>query len=147
MSNQTEMVKALQRVLANTYALYLKTHNYHWNIKGADFPQYHKLLEEHYQNLAQAVDEIAESIVMLGYKAPGSFSKFLDLQEILEGDENKETNAMLAELSHDHQKLEVIATEAVEVAEEAKDIVIVDLLTQRAAAHRKDAWMLKESSN
>lgn len=134
---------ALSNVLADTFGLYLKTHNFHWNVTGPTFYTLHTLFEEQYNELWLAVDAIAERIRSLGFVAPGSYSEFSRLTYVQEP--NCPTNAteMIAELLRDHETSARTVRSALSVARTAVDAPTEDLLTQRLAAHEKAAWMLR----
>ena len=134
---------ALSNVLADTFILYLKTHNFHWNVTGPMFGTLHRMFEEQYNELWLAVDAIAERIRSLGFIAPGSYGEFTKLTYLR--DEPAATNAseMIAELLRDHETTARSARSALAVARTAVDAPTEDLLTQRLAAHEKAAWMLR----
>src|SRR5690606_31215652 len=116
------VIDSLKIVLSNTYLLYVKTQNYHWNVTGGPFfKTLHELFEMNYQELAEAVDEIAERIRQLGDKAPASFSEFNSYSKIKEGQSSKKYNEMLADLAADQQTLLDILEEAAAIANEAHD--------------------------
>ncbi len=138
-----KVADGLKILLADSYALYLKTHNYHWNVTGPLFKAIHELTEEQYLALAAAVDEIAERIRMLGVKAPGSFSAFKKLTSISDADENFDANKMLADLVTSHEAVIKTARDLLPVADKAKDETTLALIDERLAAHEKQAWMLR----
>ncbi|MGV3278215.1 DNA starvation/stationary phase protection protein [Rickettsiales bacterium LUAb2] len=140
MSNQTNNI--LKVLLADTFNLYLKTLNYHWHIKGSDFYEIHLLLEKQYNELAEAVDEIAEVIVSNGEKAPATMKEYLKLTTLEEGDCSKSEEEMLNELSSDHKKISEIIGDLLDKV----DYISADLLTSRGRAHSKSAWMLGAST-
>jgi starvation-inducible DNA-binding protein len=133
----------LSKLLADSYTLYLKTHNYHWNVTGPHFNTLHTMFETQYTELATAVDEIAERIRALGVKAPGSYAAFSQLASIDEanGDENAED--MIRALVTGQEAVVRTAREAFPAAERANDEPTADLLTQRMQIHEKNAWMLR----
>ncbi|NGP88671.1 DNA starvation/stationary phase protection protein [Aliifodinibius halophilus] len=134
---------ALSRVLADSYLLYLKTHNYHWNVTGELFHSLHEQFEEQYTELADAIDEIAERIRALGYRAPGTFKEFNELTSIEEESEEPEALEMVRRLAIGNEQVLRTARQALEPAKEAEDEATVDLLTQRLHVHSKTAWMLR----
>ena len=144
-AERTDVVGQLTKVLADSYALYLKTHGYHWNVRGPEFFSYHNLLEQQYREIWAALDEIAERIRALGEFAPQAHSAFANLTSIGDGDPEKDSNAMLAELIKDHGTVIATMRAALKVSEEEGDDVSVDLMTQRLAAHEKSAWMLRST--
>ena len=141
---QREQIAAgLSRLLADSYTLYLKTHNYHWNVTGPQFNALHTMFEEQYTELAAAVDEIAERIRALGIQAPGSYSAFLKLTSIEEGAGDESADEMVRQLVIGQETVARTAREAFPAAEEASDEPSADLLTQRMQIHEKNAWMLR----
>lgn len=144
-ANRADVAEALTRVLADSHAVYLKTHGYHWNVRGPEFFTLHGLLEQQYREIWAALDDIAERIRALGILAPQSASAFGNLTSIKDGDPEKEAPAMLKELMQDHETLIATARAAVSTASEAGDEASADLLTQRLAAHEKFTWMLRSS--
>jgi starvation-inducible DNA-binding protein len=133
----------LARLLADSYTLYLKTHNYHWNVTGPQFNTLHMMFETQYTELATAVDEIAERIRALGVKAPGSYSEFAKLTNIEEGDGNETAEEMIRQLAIGQETVVRTAREAFPAADAANDEPTADLLTQRMQIHEKNAWMLR----
>ena len=138
-----QLSEALSRLLADTYTLYLKTHNYHWNVTGPMFNTLHLMFEEHYTELATAVDEIAERIRALGVKAPGSYTAFTDLTSIDEATGEESAEEMIRQLVIGQETVARTAREAIKAAEAASDEPTADLLTQRLQVHEKTAWMLR----
>ncbi len=134
---------ALSNVLADTFILYLKTHNFHWNVTGPMFRTLHEMFEEQYNELWLAVDAIAERIRSLGFIAPGSYSEFTRLTYLQESPVATSATEMIAELLRDHQTTARTARSALAVTRTAVDAPTEDLLTQRLAAHDKAAWMLR----
>lgn len=143
MTNENVVAKALADVLADSYNLMVKTHNYHWNVEGPYFPTLHTLFETQYTELFTAVDEIAERIRALGAKAPGSYAEFSKLSPIKDGDSKLEAKAMVADLLADHETLIARAEKALEIADDADDAPSEDLLTQRIQSHQKHCWMMR----
>lgn len=143
---QTQKVaELLSHFLADTYALYLKTQNFHWNVTGPHFYSLHKLFEEQYLELASAIDEIAERIRALGQKAPASFSAFSNLTSLQEEDVNLPATRMIEKLLKDHETLAAAANEIIPKSQHAHDEGSADLLIQRLKAHQKMAWMLQST--
>ena len=138
-----EIVAGLERVLADTYTLYLKTHNYHWNVTGPQFRTLHTMFEEHYNEMWMAVDAIAERIRALGSFAPGSGAQFGSLSSIAEADGVPAAMKMVEDLVAGHEAVIRTARAALAPAAEASDEATVDLLTQRLQIHEKTAWMLR----
>ncbi|MDJ0770685.1 MAG: Dps family protein [Ilumatobacter sp.] len=142
-SDRLTIATELGRVLADTYTLYLKTHNYHWNVTGPMFNTLHLMFEEQYNELWVAVDLIAERIRSLGEFAPGSYAQFADLTSIAEADGVPTAEQMLADLVAGHEAVARTARTAFAAAEGAGDQSTADLLTQRLQIHEKTAWMLR----
>ena len=138
-------VAALKRVLGETYALYSKTHGYHWNVTGPNFQALHTMFMEQYTELWAALDELAERIRALGHFAPASSGEMLEFATI--GPDNGIPNAtkMVANLAAGHETLARTLREGIQAAEAAGDDVTVDLLVQRATIADKTAWMLRAS--
>jgi starvation-inducible DNA-binding protein len=133
----------LARLLADTYTLYLKTHNFHWNVTGPQFNTLHQMFETQYTELAAAVDEIAERIRALGEPAPGSYAAFARLSSIKEAEDVPPAQEMLRQLTQDQEAVARTAREVFPLADEAHDEPTADLLTQRLQVHEKTAWMLR----
>ena len=130
-------------LLADSYSLYLKTHNYHWNVSGPLFNTLHQMFEGQYTELATAVDEIAERIRALGIKAPGSYTEFAKLTSIEEGSGEEPAEEMIRQLLVGQETVVRTAREAFPAADAANDEPTADLLTQRMQIHEKNAWMLR----
>ncbi len=133
----------LARLLADTYTLYLKTHNFHWNVSGPMFQTLHLMFEQQYQELALAIDAIAERIRALGFPAPGTYRQFVRLTSIPEEDRIPPANEMIRFLLEGHESVIRSARRAFGPAEQASDQATMDLLTQRMGIHEKSAWMLR----
>lgn len=133
----------LSKVLADTYILYLQTHNYHWNVTGKLFHSLHEQFEEQYTELAGAVDEIAERIRALGYKAPGTFIEFHELTSIEEDTEKPEALEMVRRLAVGNEQVIRTVRKSLSPVNKAEDEATLDLLTQRLHVHSKVAWMLR----
>lgn len=138
-----EIGKELGRLLADTYTLYLKTHNYHWNVTGPMFQTLHLMFETHYNELALAVDLIAERIRSLGMPAPGSYKSYSKLSSIKEEEGVPAAKKMIENLVKGHETVVRTAREIFPVAEKGSDEATLDLLTQRIQLHEKTAWMLR----
>ncbi len=145
-NDRKELAHALSLVLADTYALYLKTQNFHWNVKGARFPSLHILFENQYVELAAAVDIIAERIRALGCPAPGTFSEFSKLTCLEEGNSQIPAEQMVSVLMHDHERLAQSMRAMIPKAEKTHDHASVELLSQRISTHEKTAWMLRSTN-
>jgi starvation-inducible DNA-binding protein len=141
--DRQQIAGGLSKLLADSYSLYLKTHNYHWNVEGPLFNTLHLMFEQHYTELATAVDEIAERIRALGVKAPGSYSAFGSLTSIEEASGDETAEEMIRQLVIGQETVARTAREAIKAAEAASDEPTADLLTQRMQIHEKNAWMLR----
>ena len=135
--------QGLSRLLADSYSLYLKTHNFHWNVTGPMFSTLHQLFETHYTELATAIDEIAERIRALGAPAPGSYSQFAALSSIPDETGVPTARQMLTQLVEGQEAVVRTARELFPLVSEAGDEPTADLLTQRMQVHEKNAWMLR----
>ena len=143
MSENKKTVKALSRLLADSYTLYLKTHNYHWNVTGPMFTTLHTLFETEYTELALAVDEIAERIRAVGARAPGSYSEFSELAAVKEDASSPEAKQMIRNLVADQETVVQAAKKVIEAAEANGDQATADLGVRRIEVHEKNAWMLR----
>jgi len=141
--DRARIAEALSRLLADTYALYLKTHSFHWNVEGPMFNTLHLMFMEQYTELWNALDEIAERIRALGFPAPGSYKAFAKLSSIEDTDGVPEAMAMVRELVKGHEAVVRTARAAFGPAEKSGDESTADLLTQRLQIHEKTAWMLR----
>ena len=143
-SNGTSsVVKASSRLLADSYTLYLKTHNYHWNVSGPMFTTLHTLFETQYTELALAVDEIAERIRSIGAPAPGSYAQFSELTKLKEAIGVPPAIEMVEQLVHDQVLVTQSARKVVAASERAGDQASADLGVRRIQTHEKNAWMLR----
>jgi len=142
MKQDTQTTEALSRLLADSYSLYLKTHNFHWNVTGPMFTTLHTLFEQEYTELALAVDEIAERIRALGAVAPGSYSAFSALSTVKEAEGVPKATDMIRELVEDQAHVVAAAKEVVEAAEAVGDDATADLGIRRIQIHEKNSWML-----
>ena len=133
----------LAHLLADTYTLYVKTHNFHWNVTGPMFQTLHTMFETEYRALAEAVDEVAERIRALGHPAPGSFSQFSELSSVDEETGVPAAEEMIRQLVRGHEACVRTARTVFASAESVGDQVTVDLLTERMQVHEKTAWMLR----
>lgn len=137
------IAEGLSKVLADTYTLYLKTHNFHWNVTGPMFQTLHLMFEQQYNELALAVDLVAERIRALGHPAPGSYAQFSKLSSISEATGVSKAEDMIRQLVEGQEALVRTARKVYGTAEKASDQVTIDLLTQRMQVHEKTAWMLR----
>lgn len=138
-----EIANGLSRVLADTYTLYLKTHNFHWNVTGPMFQTLHLMFETQYNELALAVDLVAERIRSLGHPAPGTYKQFIQLSSIKEVDGVPKAQDMIRLLVEGHETVARTARQVFKIAEGVSDQPTCDLLTQRMQTHEKTAWMLR----
>ena len=134
---------ALRVLLAETYALYSKTHGYHWNVTGPRFNSLHTMFETQYNELWLALDEIAERIRALGLPAPFGGSTLTKLASIEEASSIPSAMDMVKQLMTDHEAVARTARSVFEIADSANDQPSADLLTQRLQVHEKTAWMLR----
>ena len=139
------VAQELSKVLADSFAVYQKTHGYHWNVRGPEFFSYHNLLEQQYRDIWAALDEIAERIRALGFAAPASYADFARLSSIKEGPavDGGDWRAMVQQLVSGNEAVCRTAREVLEIADDADDAPTEDLLTQRLQTHEKYAWMLR----
>jgi starvation-inducible DNA-binding protein len=142
-SDRLEIAEGLARLLADTYTLYVKTHNFHWNVQGPHFSALHRMFEEQYTELAKAVDQIAERIRALGVRAPGSYHEFAALSSVPEEDDLPDAMEMVRRLVRAQEIVVRTARSVFPVVEQAHDEPTADLLTQRMQVHEKTAWMLR----
>lgn len=142
-SKRAAIAEHLSKLLAESYTLYLKTHKYHWNVTGPQFQQLHLMFETHYNDLALAVDEIAERIRVLGESAPGSYTEFSKLSSIKDDPASKVPYTdMVENLLTDHEQITRTAKEILPLLEDANDEGTNSLLGARIEYHEKTAWML-----
>jgi starvation-inducible DNA-binding protein len=141
--DRKKIADGLSRLLADTYTLYLKTHNFHWNVTGPMFNTLHLMFEGQYTELALAVDSIAERIRALGVYAPGSYREFAKLSSIPEADGIPAAEEMIRQLVEGQEAVVRTAREIFPLTDSANDEPTADLLTQRMQIHEKTAWMLR----
>ena len=139
------VAEGLAKLLADSYAVYLKTHGYHWNVRGPNFSQLHTLFMAQYTEMWTAIDEVAERIRALGELAPQGYGAFGDLSAIKDGDPTKNAEAMLKDLIESHETLIATLYAALPSAQEAGDEVSASLISDRLTAHEKHVWMLRSS--
>lgn len=142
-ADRDDITEGLSHLLADTYTLYLKTHNYHWNVTGPMFQTLHLMFETQYNELALAVDLIAERIRSLGAPAPASYRAFSELSSIPDDDDVPDATEMIRRLVAGHQAVARTARSIFPIVEHAHDEPTADLLTQRLQVHEKTAWMLR----
>jgi len=141
--DREKIVQGLSRVLADTYTLYLKTHNFHWNVEGPMFNTLHLMFMDQYTELWNALDAIAERIRSLGYPAPGTYAEYAKLSSIKEAKGVPSATRMIAELVAGQEAVVRTARGVFPLVEKASDEPTADLLTQRMQIHEKTAWMLR----
>ncbi len=141
--HRAEIAAGLSRVLADSYMVYLKPHNYHWNVTGELFHSLHEQFEVQYTELAEAIDEIAERIRALGYRAPGSFRQYQEITSIGEDTDQPDALEMVRRLAVDNEKILRTAREVLPACDTADDEATLDLLTHRLKVHSKTAWILR----
>lgn len=142
-ANREEIAQGLSRLLADTYTLYLKTHNFHWNVTGPMFQTLHLMFETQYNELALAVDLIAERIRSLGFPAPGTYKQYAELSSIKEEQGIPKAQDMIRLLVEGQEAVVRTARSLYPSVEAASDEATADLLTQRIQLHEKTAWMLR----
>ena len=142
-AQRNEIADRLSGLLADSYSLYLKTHNFHWNVTGPQFNTLHAMFETQYTELAIAVDDIAERIRALGVKAPGSYAEFSARTNVADASGGETAEKMVAALVEGRETVTRTARDAFPAAEAANDQPTADLLTQRMQIHEKNAWMLR----
>lgn len=142
-----DLVQQMKVVLASTFAFYLKAHNFHWNVEGPDFPQYHSLFETVYSDAWGAVDSIAEHIRALRSYAPGSLARFSELSVVSDQLNIPSARSMLNELETDNQKLIGELTKAYKFAEAADKCGLSNFLQDRVDIHEKQGWMLRATGS
>jgi starvation-inducible DNA-binding protein len=142
-ADRAKIAQGLSRLLADTYTLYLKTHNFHWNVTGPMFQTLHLMFETQYTELALAVDLIAERIRALGYPAPGTYAEFSKLASIKEPKGVPAAEQMIRELVAGQEAVVKTARSVFPLVDKVNDEPSADLLTQRMQVHEKTAWMLR----
>jgi starvation-inducible DNA-binding protein len=141
--DRAEIAEGLGKVLADSYGLYLKTHNFHWNVTGPMFETLHLMFEAQYNELALAVDAVAERIRALGFPAPATYSEFARLSSVPETLGVPQAEDMVRLLVEGQEAVVRTARSLLPLAERAFDVATADLLTQRIQLHEKTAWMLR----
>lgn len=141
--SKSECAKALSKVLSDTFILYLKTHNFHWNVVGPKFLGIHRFLEDQYRDLWTSIDDIAERIRALGAMAPGTTTKFRELSEVRENDKVPGAQDILRELVTDNETVCRTMRATLATAQAAGDEATAGLVTDRLAYHEKQIWMMK----
>ena len=142
-ADRSKIAEDLSQLLANSYTLYLQTHNFHWNVTGPMFRELHLMFEEHYTELAVAVDDIAERIRTLGFPAPGTYEEFSRLSSIKEVNGVPEASEMVKILTQSHEEVIKVARVALKSAQDSDDESTAALVSDRMRIHEKTAWMLR----
>lgn len=142
-SDRVNIAEGLKRLLADSYTLNLQTHNFHWNVTGPQFRELHLMFEDHYTELAIAVDEIAERIRTLDVVAPGTYKAFAELSSIKEVDGVPEAKEMVRILTQGHEQVVKTCREVLVPAQAAADESTAALVSDRMRVHEKTAWMLR----
>lgn len=141
--NRLKIAEGLKKLLADSYTLYLQTHNFHWNVTGPQFRELHLMFEEHYTELAVAVDDIAERIRTLDVAAPGTYQAFAKLSSIKEVEGVPASADMVDILTKGHEQVVKTAREVLKLAQEADDESTASLVSDRMRIHEKTSWMLR----
>ncbi|AWF82250.1 Dps family protein [Microbulbifer sp. EKSA008] len=145
--DREKIAAGLKHLLADSYTLYLQTHNFHWNVTGPLFRELHLMFEEHYTELATAVDDIAERIRTLGVSAPGTYQAFAQLSSIKEVVEVPPAEEMVKILTKGHEQVIKTCREVLKDAQAGEDESTVALVSDRMRVHEKTAWMLRATSS
>lgn len=143
--DRKEIAEGLSRLLADTYSLYLKTHNFHWNVTGPQFHSLHQMFMDQYTELAEAVDMVAERIRTIGFPAPGSYSEFAELGSVQETRGVPSAEEMVRLLVEGNEAVAKTARTTLPATERADDQSTQDLLVERLRVHEKTAWMLRST--
>ncbi len=141
--DREKVANGLKHLLADSYTLYLQTHNFHWNVTGPQFRELHLMFEEHYTELAIAVDDIAERIRTLGVFAPGTYREFAELSSIREVDEVPSAQDMVDLLTKGHEQIVRTCRDVLKLAQAADDESTAALVSDRMRLHEKTSWMLR----
>lgn len=145
-SDRINVADGLKALLADSYTLYLQTHNFHWNVTGPQFRELHLMFEEHYTELATAVDEIAERIRTLGVIAPGTYKSLAALSSVQEVEDTPQAEEMVRILTRGHEQVVKTCRAVLSKAQDADDESSVALISDRMRIHEKTAWMLRALS-
>ena len=145
-ADRKKSARAVSRLLADTYTLYLKTHGYHWNVEGPHFQQLHLQFMDQYTEMWTAVDELAERVRALGVYAPGSYAAMSKISTIKEETGNPDWKAMVKTLAQGHEQVAKTAREVLRIAEAAGDDATADVVAPRVTLHEKTAWMLRATA-
>jgi starvation-inducible DNA-binding protein len=145
MSSNKPLAQLMHKALCDYHALFIKTHNYHWNVEGARFGSLHDMFQEQYTDLFTAIDDLAEHIRSIGEKVPASLEIFEKNTSLKAGNENASEDEMLRDLANDQAIVTQSLHNVFEAAENAGDEVVMDFMIQRMAVHRKNKWLLESS--
>jgi starvation-inducible DNA-binding protein len=138
-----QISQKLSHFLSDTFVLYVKTLNFHWNMVSREFYMYHRLLEEQYKELQEAIDDLAERIRMLGRASPGSMRQFLQLASLKESESEKTAEQMVQDLIEAHEEMVEHCHKVIKFTDQAQDQGTSDLLIERIRSHAKQAWLLR----
>lgn len=138
-----QISQSLAKTLSDTYILYIKTQNFHWNVIDPRFYFLHKMLEAQYEELAEEIDELAERIRMLGEKSPGSMQEFLEIGSLTEAEGDLSANQMIEQLLNDHEKIASNLRARIQEATDLGDQGTADLFIKQLRSHEKEAWTLR----
>jgi starvation-inducible DNA-binding protein len=138
-----KLIEQLKTILGTNFALYLKSHGYHWNIEGANFPQYHDFLNDFYSSVFDQTDSIAEHIRALNSYAPGSLARMLELADIQEATSIPDAMAMMRDLASDNERFIIHLRAGIAAAEMANEPAVGNFLQDLLDAHQKKGWMLR----
>ena len=138
-----QLIQQLKVILGTNFALYLKSHNFHWNIEGTNFPQYHSFLDGFYNDVWNQTDDIAEHIRQLDSYVPGSMARFLELADIEESQTVPTALSMLTQLKSDNDRFIIHLRAGIAAAEQANEPAVGNFLQDLLGAHQKKAWMLR----
>lgn len=144
--DREKSAKAVAKLMADTYTLYLKTHGYHWNVEGPHFQQLHVQFMEQYTEMWTAVDELAERVRALGHYAPSSYAAMSKLSSLKEETGRPDWSEMVRNLAKGHEQVAKTAREVLRVAEETGDDATADIVAPRITLHEKTAWMLRATA-
>ena len=142
-NDRVRIAEGLKKLLADSYTLYLQTHNFHWNVSGPQFRELHLMFEEHYTELAVAVDDIAERIRTLDVVAPGTYKEFSKLSSIKEVEGVPSSEEMVDILTKGHEQVVRTSRDVLKVAQEGEDESTAALVSDRMRIHEKTSWMLR----
>lgn len=142
-TSRQQIVSGLEKLMSDSFMLYLKTLFFHWNVTGPMFQPLHDIFETQYQELLVAVDDLAERIRALGYPAPGTFTQFNRLTSIIEDSSIPDTDTMIKILVQDHETVIRTIRDVYGTVEKADDVATLDMLIKRMEVHEKTAWMLR----